>query len=283
MTSVDELALRFEEHRPHLRSVAYRMLGSFAEADDAVQETWLRLSRSDAAAVDNLGGWLTTVVARIALDMLRSRTSRREELVPDAAEQMADDADPEGEVLLADALGPALLVVLDTLTPAERTAVVLHDLFAVPYEEVATIVGRTPAAARQLASRGRRRIQGATPDGEVDVARRREVVAAFLAASRGGSFDALLALLDPDVVLRSDAAAAQAGSPAEVRGAQDVATVFAGRARAARPALVAGEPALVWAQGGEPRVAFLFTITHGRITAVDIVADPQRLSAVAYE
>jgi RNA polymerase sigma-70 factor (ECF subfamily) len=281
---MDRLGEEFEAHRTRLHAVAHRMLGSSGEADDAVQEAWLRLHRADPAAVQNLGGWLTTVVARIALDMLRSRTSRREEpLVPDAAEPVADGADPEGEVLLADALGPALLVVLDTLTPAERTAVVLHDLFAVPYEEVAAIVGRTPTATRQLASRGRRRIQGAAPDGDVDVARRREVVAAFLAASRGGSFDALLALLDPDVVLRSDATAAQAGSPAEVRGAHDVATVFAGRARAARPALVAGEPALVWAQGGEARVAFLFAITGGRITGVDIVADPERLSAVAFE
>jgi RNA polymerase sigma factor (sigma-70 family) len=278
---MDRLDEEFEAHRARLHAVAHRMLGSSTEADDAVQEAWLRLHRADATAVENLGGWLTTVVARIALDMLRSRTARREEpLVPEEAEPVAHGAGPEDEVLLADALGPALLVVLDTLPPAERTAVVLHDLFAVPFEEIAPIVGRTPAAARQLASRGRRRIQGVTPNGDVDRARRQQVVTAFLAAARGGSFDGLLALLDPDVVLRSDAAAAQAGSPADVRGARDVAAVFAGRARAAQVALVDGEPALVWASGGRPRVAFLFAIADGRITAVDVVADPEHLAAL---
>jgi RNA polymerase sigma-70 factor (ECF subfamily) len=278
---MDRLAEEFEAHRTRLHAVAHRMLGSPTEADDAVQEAWLRLHRADAAAVENLGGWLTTVVARIALDMLRSRSARREEpLVPEGPEPVAAGADPEDEALMADALGPALLVVLDTLPPAERTAVVLHDLFAVPFDEIAPIVGRTPAAARQLASRGRRRIQGVTPGGDPDLARRRAVVTAFLAASRGGSFDALLALLDPDVVLRSDQAAARSGSPAEVQGARDVAAVFAGRARAAQVALVGGEPALVWAQGGRPRVVFLFTVSDGRITAVEVVADPERLVAL---
>jgi RNA polymerase sigma-70 factor (ECF subfamily) len=277
----DWLANRFEENRPHLRAVAYRMLGSVSEADDAVQEAWLRLSRSDASAIENLGGWLTTAVARTCLDMLRSRRSRREEPlgphVPEPIVSSDEGTDPEHEALLADSLGIAMLVVLETLAPAERLAFVLHDMFAVPFDEIAPIVGRSPAAARQLASRARRRVQGATAAQEADVARHREVVDAFLAASRGGDFDALLALLDPDVVLRADRAAVQAGATTDVRGAAAVARTFSGRARAARPAVVNGAPGAVWAPGGRPRVVFGFTIMGGRIVEIDILADPARL------
>jgi RNA polymerase sigma-70 factor, ECF subfamily len=274
------LAERFEENRTHLRAVAFRMLGSLNEADDAVQEAWLRLNRSDASDVENLGGWLTTVVGRVCLDMLRSRRSRREEpmgaYVPEPFVSREDGIDPEHEALLADSVGPALLVVLETLAPAERIAFVLHDLFAVPFDEIAPIVGRSSEAARQLASRARRRVQGATiPDD--DLTRRREIVDAFLAASRGGDFAALLAVLDPDVVLRSDGAAVQTGASRETRGAAAVAETFSGRARAARPALVDGIPGLVWAQGGLPRVVFAFTIARGKITEIDLIADPERL------
>jgi RNA polymerase sigma-70 factor, ECF subfamily len=274
------LAERFEENRTHLRAVAFRMLGSLNEADDAVQEAWLRLNRSDASDVENLGGWLTTVVGRVCLDMLRSRRSRREEpmgaYVPEPFVSREDGIDPEHEALLADSVGPALLVVLETLAPAERIAFVLHDLFAVPFDEIAPIVGRSSEAARQLASRARRRVQGATiPDD--DLTRRREIVDAFLAASRGGDFAALLAVLDPDVVLRSDGAAVQTGASRETRGAAAVAETFSGRARAARPALVDGIPGLVWAQGGLPRVVFAFTIARGKIMEIDLIADPERL------
>jgi RNA polymerase sigma factor (sigma-70 family) len=256
------------------------MLGSVSEADDAVQEAWLRLSRSDTSGVENLGGWLTTVVARVCLDMLRSRTSRREEAlevhVPEPILSSEDGPDPEREALLADSVGLALLVVLDTLAPAERVAFVLHDMFAVPFDEIAPIVGRSPDAARQLASRARRRVQGsAVPD--ADRARQREVVDAFLAAARGGDFEALLAVLDPDVVVRADPAAVRIGAAGEVRGAQAVADTFSGRARAARPALVDGVAGLVWAQGGTPRMVFSFTIARGRIVAIDLVAEPERL------
>jgi RNA polymerase sigma factor (sigma-70 family) len=277
----DWLARRFEAHRGHLRAVAYRMLGSSSEADDAVQEAWLRLSRSDTSAVDNLGGWLTTVVARVCLNMLQARTARREDPVgedlPDAAATRRDRDDPEEQALEADAVGLALLVVLDTLTPAERLAFVLHDLFAVPFDEIAPIVERSPAATRQLASRARRRLQGAPPP-DADLARRRAVVDAFLAASREGSFEALVALLDPDVVLRADQAAVRAGASTEVRGAAAVAGTFSGRARAARPALVDGAPGAVWAVGGQPRVVFGFTITDDRIVQIDLLADPDRLA-----
>jgi RNA polymerase sigma factor (sigma-70 family) len=270
----------FEANRGRLRAVAYRMLGSVSEADDAVQEAWLRLSRSDPGEVENLGGWMTTVVARVCLNILRSRRSRREEpLGVHLPDQLApeDGADPEHEALLADAVGPALLVVLDTLTPAERLAFVLHDLFAVPFDEIAPIVGRSPAAARQLASRARRRVQGAAPPAGPDRRRQRAVVDAFLAASRGGDFEALLALLDPDVVLRADRAAVAAGASGEVRGARAVAETFSGRARFARPALVDGAAGAVWAPGGRPRVVFGFTITDGRIVEIELLADPERL------
>jgi RNA polymerase sigma factor (sigma-70 family) len=281
MDEGDWLARRFEAHRSHLRAVAYRMLGSSSEADDAVQEAWLRLSRSDADAVENLGGWLTTVVARVCLNMLQARTTRREEPVgqdlPDPVQPDGDD--PEQEALLAEGVGLALQVVLDTLTPAERLAFVLHDLFAVPFEEIAPILDRSPAAARQLASRARRRLQGA-PAPDTDRARQRAVVDAFLAASREGDFEALVALLHPDVVLRADQAAVRAGAGSEVRGAAAVAGTFSGRARTARPALVDGAPGAVWAPGGRPRVGFAFTIADGRIVAIDLLADPERLDGL---
>jgi RNA polymerase sigma factor (sigma-70 family) len=254
MDERDWLAERFEEHRTHLRSVAYRMLGSQTEADDAVQEAWLRLSRSGASGVENLGGWLTTVVARVCLNMLRSRGSRHEKPLDAAAADsiVSNEAeiDPEHEALLAESVGLALLAVLETLSPAERVAFVLHDLFDLPFDEIAPVVGRSPAAARQLASRARRRIQGAATSPDTDLTRRREIVDAFLAASRGGDFDALLALLDPEVVLRADAAAVRMGASEAVRGRAAVAGTFSGRARVAKPALVDGAPGAVWASGG---------------------------------
>lgn len=281
MAEHEWLAERFEANRGHLRTVAYRMLGSLSEADDAVQEAWLRLSRSDTNGVENLGGWLTTVVARVSLDMLRSRQSRREEPwgadVPEPVASRGDGTDPEHEALLAGSVGPALLVVLDTLAPAERVAFVLHDMFAVPFDEIAPIVGRSPAAARQLASRARRRVQGAAPVPEADITRQREVVDAFLAASRGGDLAALLAVLDPDVVLRADGAAVQMGASKEVRGAAAVADTFSRRARFAQPALVNGAVGLVWAPGGQPRVVFGVRIALGKIVEIDLIADPEHL------
>jgi RNA polymerase sigma-70 factor (ECF subfamily) len=281
MNEVDWLAGRFEENRAHLQAVAYRMLGSVSEADDAVQETWLRLSRSDTSDVENLSGWLTTVAARVCLDMLRSRASRREEPLggplPEPAASGGTGGDPEGEALLADSVGMALLVVLGTLAPAERVAFVLHDMFGVPFDEVAAIVGRSPAAARQLASRARRRVQGADAVASGDQNRQREIVDAFLAASRGGDFEALLLLLDPDVVLRADQAVVQMGAPAEVAGAAAVAGTFAGRARATRTALLGGIPGAVWTQRGEPLMVFSFTIAGGKITGIDMIAEPDRI------
>jgi RNA polymerase sigma factor (sigma-70 family) len=276
----DRLAERFEGHRPHLRAVAYRMLGSASEADDAVQETWLRLDRADTSGVGNLGGWLTTVVARVCLDMLRARRSRREEptgaRLPDPVAGDRDGDDPEHEALLSEGVGLALLVVLDTLTPAERVAFVLHDLFAVPFDQIAAILGRSPAAAKMLASRARRRVEGAAvPD--TDRRRQRAVVEAFLAASRGGDFEALVALLHPEAVLRADHAAVAAGADREVRGAPSVARSFSGRARFARPALVNGAPGAVWAPGGRPRVVFAFTIEDGKVVGIELLADPERL------
>jgi RNA polymerase sigma-70 factor (ECF subfamily) len=282
MNEHEWLAEQFEVNRTHLQAVAYRMLGSLSEADDAVQESWLRLSRSDMSGVENLGGWLTTAVARICLDMLRSRNSRREESleasVPELITSQQGGIDPEHEALLADSVGLALLVVLDTLSPAERLAFVLHDIFAVPFDEIAPIVERSPAAARQLASRARRRVQGKTMVPDADLTLQRKVVDAFLAASRGGDFDALLAVLDPDVVLRTDRTAMHMmGASPEVRGAPVVAKQFSGRAQAAQAALVNGAVGLVWAPGGQPRVVFGFTITRGKIVAIDILADPARL------
>ena len=285
------LAERFEEKRGHLRAVAFRMLGSSNEADDAVQEAWLRLSQSDTGGIENLGGWLTTVVARVCLDMLRSRKARSEEpLAVQAVDPMVnreDDSDPEHGVVLADSVGLAMLLVLETLAPAERVSFVLHDMFDLSFDEIAPIVGRSAVAARQLASRARRRVQGATKVSDTDRTRQREVVDAFLAASRGGDFNALLALLDPDVVLRADPAAVQAsasrqgqGAPplaAQVRGAAVVAETFSGRAQAAQLALVNGVVGAVWAPGGQIRVAFTFAIAHGRIAAIEVLADPEHL------
>jgi RNA polymerase sigma factor (sigma-70 family) len=275
---------QFEANRQHLRAVAYRMLGSMSEADDAVQESWLHVNRSGASGVDNIRGWLTTVVARVCLDMLRARKSRRElpldVHIPDQPAVGAEAVDPESEALLADSVGLALLVVLETLTPAERLALVLHDMFSVPFEEIGPIVGRSPAAARQLASRARRRVQGADAGQPADAVRQREIVDAFLAASRGGHFDALLELLDPDVVLRADAAAVQTGATAEVRGAAAVAETFSGRARAAKLALLDGSAGAVWSQGGRPRVAFGFTIAAGRIVAISLIADAAHLDSL---
>lgn len=281
--ATQDLAERFEQHRDHLRSVAQRVLGSSAEADDAVQEAWLRASRADTSGVENLGGWLTTVVARVSLDMLRSRTSRREDAWEAVADAALDAAGPEDEALLADAMGPAMLVVLDTLAPGERVAFVLHDLFAVPFDDIAPILGRSSAATRQLASRARRRVRGAATDPEGDLARRRSVVAAFLSASRDGDFAALLGLLDPDAVLRADAAAAAMGAEPLVLGATDVAETFAGRARGARLALVDGEPGLVWSQGGTVRVVFAMTVEDGRITGIELLADAETLETVEVE
>jgi len=288
MHSNDWLANQFEGHRRHLHAVALRMLGSSSEADDAVQDAWLRVSRADTDAVDNLGGWLTTVVARIALDMLRSRKARQEEPLSAQLDDATGAGDPEREAILADSVGPALMAVLDTLGPAERIAFVLHDMFGMSFEEIAPIVDRNAAAARQLASRGRRRIQGATARDESDLERRRHIVAAFLDASRYGQFDALLALLDPDVVLRADAdavATSQArqaeGAPPlapEIRGARGVADTFSGRARTARLALVDGMPGAAWIPDGTPRVVFAFRIEHERIVQIELIADPEHIA-----
>ena len=283
MTDADLLARRFETDRARLRAIAYRMLGSRTDAEDAVQEAWLRLSRAGDAKVENLGGWLTTVVARVCLDMLRVRRARREEFADEAVTRLAATADAEQEALLAESVGLAMLIVLDRLTPAERVAFVLHDMFDLPFEEIAGIVGRSVDASRQLASRARRRVRGATGDPEADRDRQRQVVEAFLAASRRGDFDALLALLDPSVVARADAAAVAAGAAPEVRGAAEVATTFAGRARAARPALVDGLVGLAWAPGGRPRVVFDFTTENGRIVAIDLIADPAHLGELELE
>ena len=288
MNDADWLADRFEDHRDHLRAVAYRMLGSLTEADDAVQESWLRLSRSDAGEIGNLGGWLTTVVARVCLDMLRSRKSRREEpwdvFVPDPVISREDGVDPEHQALLADSVGLALLVVLDTLTPAERLAFVLRDMFAMPFGEIAPIVGRTEAATRQLASRARRRVQGAPVAPDPDLGRQREVVNAFLAASRGGDFDALVSVLDPDVVLRADRGAVPGSGSHEVRGAANVASQALTFSRlgagggTVRPALVNGAAGLVATRDGQPFSVLGFLVSGGRIVEIDILADPERLS-----
>ncbi len=279
------LAERFEAHRAHLRAVAYRMLGSLGEADDAVQEAWLRLSRADTGSVENLGGWLTTVVSRVCLDMLRSQGSRREESLgahlPDPVVSREDGTDPEHDVLLADSVGLALLVVLDTLEPAERLAFVLHDLFAVPFKDIASIVGRSPTAARQLASRARRRVQGGAVVPDADLTRQRQVADAFLAASRSGDFEALLAVLDPDVVFRLDRGAVPEGASKVVRGALAVAALgfrFSGDGWLAHPALVNGAAGVVVTRHGRTFAVVGFTITRRRIVAIDILADPARVS-----
>ncbi|WP_442480721.1 sigma-70 family RNA polymerase sigma factor [Streptomyces kutzneri] len=281
------LTERFEEHRSHLRAVSYRMLGSLAEADDAVQEAWLRLNRSDLSDVENLGGWLTTVVSRVCLNMLRSRESRREdplEAYPsDPAVSRADTVDPEQEALLADSVGLALLVVLDQLAPAERLAFVLHDLFAVPFDEIAPLIEKSPAATRQLASRARRRVKGAPLVPEADLTLQRRVVDAFLAATRGGNFDALVTLLHPDVVLRADKAVGPTPAPHLIRGAVTVATgamAAMQRARSTAPALVGGKVGLAMAPLGRLFLVLGFTIEDGLITEIDIVAEPERLGAL---
>ena len=288
MDEQEWLAQRFEEHRTHLRAVAYRMLGSLSEADDALQETWLRLSRSNTSGLENLGGWLTTVVGRVCLNMLRSRRSKREEPlegslgahVPEPIVSRQDGSDPEQQALLADSVGLALLVVLETLPPAERLAFVLHDMFAVPFEEIAPIVGRSEVATRQLASRARRRVKGAALAPDADLARQREVVDAFFAASRDGDFETLLAVLDPDVVLRIDGGAVRAGLSREVRGAAAVAEqtlTFSRLSPFIRRALVNGVAGVVVAPRGRPFAVMGFTVRGGKIVEIDVLADPERL------
>jgi RNA polymerase sigma factor (sigma-70 family) len=285
MDENDWLAERFEEHRPHLRAVAYRMLGSVSEADDAVQEAWLRLSRADASDVENLRAWLTTVVARVSLNVLRSRATRRERPldnvhVPEPIISRAEGVDPEHEALLADSVGLALLVVLETLTPAERLAFVLHDMFAVPFDEIGPMVGRSPTAARQLASRARRRVQGEAPRPNPDLARQREVVDAFFAAARDGDFEALVAVLHPDIVLRSDGGTKRPEATAVVHGARAVAAramTFANLAPYVRPALINGAAGVVVAPHGRVFSVLGFTVADGRIVAIDALADPDRL------
>jgi RNA polymerase sigma factor (sigma-70 family) len=286
MNERNYLAEQFEENRAHLRSVAYRMLGSVSEVDDAVQEAWLRLSRAETAGIDNLGGWLTTVVARVCLDMLRSRKSRREEpFTPHAPEPVAtgtSGSSPEHEALLADSVGLALLVVLDRLTPAERLAFVLHDMFALPFEEIAAIVGRSTTATRQLASRARRRVRGGAAAPDADLIRQREVVGAFLAALRGGDFEGLLAVLDPDLVVRADVPA-PSGAPAEIRGAAvwaKQAIAFGQLARLARLALVNGAVGIVMAPRGRLFRVVRLTIANGKITQIEVIGDKARLGAL---
>jgi RNA polymerase sigma factor (sigma-70 family) len=279
----DWLAERFEEHRTRLRAVAYRMLGSLSEADDAVQEAWLRLSRTDADEIENLGGWLTTVVARVSLNMLRSRKVRREQPIgvqmPEPIVDPVDGMNPEHEALLADSVGLALLVVLETLSPPERLAFVLHDIFAVPFNEIAPIVDRSPEAARKLASRARRRVQGETALPDADLDTQRQVVDAFLAAAREGDFQALLEVLDPNVVLRRDLA--PLGGPGEIRGARAVAGQALAYPRLGlkmRPALVNGAAGLVAFRDRQPYAVGAITVRGGKIVEMDILADPERLS-----
>ena len=291
MTERDLLARQFEDARPHLRAVAYRMLGSVTEADDAVQEAWLRLGRSDESALENLRGWLTTVVARVCLDLLRSRRARREDYIgswlPEPIVSEDAEADPEQEALLADSVGLALLVVLETLTPAERLAFVLHDMFGVPFEEIGEIVDRSPAAARQLASRARRRVRGAAPQPDPDVARQREVVDAFLAASRAGDFEALIAVLDPEVVFRIDTGGTAPRARPPLVGASAVARQILERgtplAPLARPALVNGSAGAIVDIGGRPFAVVSFTVRSGRIAEIDLVADPDKLRGLTPE
>jgi RNA polymerase sigma factor (sigma-70 family) len=281
------LADRFEDNRPHLRAVAYRMLGSLSDADDAVQEAWQRLRRADTSDVENLAGWLTTVVARVSLNMLRTRRTRREEplevRVPDPIVTPETGIDPEQEAVLADSVGLALLVVLDTLTPAERLSFVLHDMFAVPYEEIAPMLERSPVAARQLASRARRRVQGRAPVPDPDLGRQREVVDAFFAAAREGDFDGLVAVLDPEVVLRADGGAARTRPTVMLRGARAVAenaTMARKLARFVRPALVNGAAGAVVTVNGQLFSVMGFTVADGRIVAIDVLYDPERLAGL---
>lgn len=277
------LAQRFEAHRSHLHAVAYRMLGSTAEANDAVQEAWLRVSRAGDDDVDNVGGWLTTIVGRVCLDMLRARNARREEALdthePEPASQRRHERSPEDDVQLADSVGLALLVVLETLEPAERVAFVLHDMFDLPFDEIAPIVGRTPVATRQLASRARRRVRGASAN-HADRARHREIVEAFLAASKAGDFAALVAILDPDVVFRTDAQGVRMGAPAELHGAVDVAGMFNGRAKAAVPGLIDGDVGVLVPIKGRMLLVFELRFGDGKITTIDAVAERDALGAL---
>ncbi|HKU26466.1 MAG TPA: sigma-70 family RNA polymerase sigma factor [Candidatus Sulfotelmatobacter sp.] len=284
MMETDFLAQNFEQNRGHLRAVAYRMLGSVTEADDAIQEAWLRLSRSDATQIENLGGWLTTVVARVCLDMLRSRSSRKEEPldvnVPEPVAKSSPGSDPEQETLLADSVGLAVMVVLDRLNPSERLAFVLHDMFGMSFEEIASIVGKSPAAARQLASRARRRVQGGPIPSDISVEQQRPVVERFLSALRSGDFEALVAVLDPEVEVHIDEAAARPGAPRELHGAQTFARgaiTFARMATSTEPMLLDGSVGLVWAPQGHLQRALQFTFKEGRIATVDIIAEAAHL------
>jgi RNA polymerase sigma factor (sigma-70 family) len=289
MDEKEWLAEQFEEHRSHLRAVAYRMLGSLAEADDAVQDAWLRVNRADASEVENLGGWLTTIVARVCLNMLRSRNTRREESldvhIPDPVISPAGGPQPEEEALLADSVGLALLVVLDTLSPAERLAFVLHDMFQLPFDEIAPMIGRSPEAARQLASRARRRVKEAAPPApEPDLARQRAVVDAFFKAARGGDFAALVNVLHPDVVLRVDVGERRLPFPQEIRGAESVASqalTFSNPLVEHRPALVNGGAGVVAVLRGRPLAVMGCTVADGRIVEIDIIADPERVQRIA--
>jgi RNA polymerase sigma factor (sigma-70 family) len=287
MTDRDWLAQRFEEERPHLRRIAYRMLGTLDDTDDAVQEAWLRLSATDESAIDNLAAWLTTVVGRVCLDMLRARRARHEDFVgswlPEPIVAIDESPTPEEEALIADGVGLALLAVLETLSPPERLAFVLHDMFAMPFDEIATIVGRSPAATRQLASRGRRRVQGATSTSDVGLDEQRRVVDAFIAASRNGDFDGLIALLDPDVVLRVDAGEGHPLTKGPVVGAEPVAAEasrWAGMAPLARPAVVNGAAGAVIGRPGRPFAVVGITVANGRITEMDFVLDPAKLARI---
>lgn len=281
------MAEQFEANRPRLRAVAYRILGSSADAEDAVQETWLRLSRTDEKLIQNMRAWLTTVVSRICLDVLRSRSSSRQKEAVDFSEgddtftAAADEPGPEQEAILADSLEIALFVVLEQLNPAERVAFVLHDMFDTPFEEIAPMIGKSAAAARQLASRARRRVRSATAEKKPDSSGQREIVRAFLAAAKNGDIPTLLALLDPEIVVRADDAAVKLGATPGQRGAETVAATFSGRARGAQLAVVGGAPGLVWAPGGKPRVAFQFTIADGRIAAINLSANPEELEKLA--
>lgn len=285
MTDAEWLLRRFEENRPRLLAIAQRMLGSQTEADDAVQEVWLRISRGGSQDVENLGGWLTTIVARICLDLLRGRDRRHEVAIEHALDLATsrEEDDPEAEAMHADSVGAALLIVLDSLSPAERLAYVLHDMFGVSFEELAVILDRSPAAARQLASRGRRRVRGGPSPRPVELARHQEIVSAFLGAAREGDFQALLLLLDPEVCVHADDAAVALGASRSVIGARAVAEKLVGRARAARLAVIEGTAGAVWSQQGKPLVAFVFTVVHDKVVRVDLVADPNRLAAMAIE
>ena len=290
MSDSDWQVEQFEQHRPHLRAVAYRMLGSMTEADDALQEAWIRLSRSDTAAVDNLGAWLTTVVGRVCLDALRARRSRREDYIgtwlPEPVVIPDDGPGPEQEALIADSVGLALFVVLETLSPPERLAFVLHDMFAVPFDEIAPIIDKSPEAARQLASRARRRVQGAAPDADADLPHQREVVDAFLLAARTGDFEALVAVLDPDVVFRIDAGAGSPLARPPVSGAAAVAEQILARgtrfAPHARPAIVNGAAGVVVGAGRRPFAVGGFTVARGRIVEIDLIIDPEKLHGIVF-